>query len=248
MEYKSMEQTKQEFEKRFLEGTYYNKQTQDELHRELLLSSLRIFDGAEVLDFGTGGGYLSMALARRSKDCKVTGVDIVSEALEKNRQQAKEENVTNIEFVTYDGSALPFKDNRFDAIMTRYVLHHVPNLQHMFHEFMRVLKPGGQLLVADPCPDAEDKDGFIDLYMKLIPDGHIKFYTKEEMIAMAVEAGLSYEADIETSIRFPRKKTKELMELLETTDKDVQKLYEIEVKEEDVYTTTKVPNLSFFKG
>lgn len=68
------------------------------------------------------------------------------------------------------------------------------------------------------------------------------------MIAMAVEAGLSYEADIETSIRFPRKKTKELMELLETTDKDVQKLYEIEVKEEDVYTTTKVPNLSFFKG
>lgn len=243
-----VECTKREFEKRFLDDYYYNRQTQDENHKNMLLSSLHIYEAADVLDFGTGSGYLSFALAKRWKNCRIIGLDIVTETLKANKRIAKGEHLNNIEFISYDGSILPFENNSFDAVMSRYVVHHIPNLQDIFHEFDRVLKPGGQLLIADPMSHTKDNLRFIDRYMKLVPDGHIMFYTKEEMIHMANMAGLVYEASTPTKLRFPRKKTEELMKLLESTEQDVKDLYQIEVTDTEVYTSIEVLNISFFKG
>lgn len=244
----SIKSTKREFEKRFLDGYYYNRQTQDEKHKNMLLSSLHVYEAADILDYGTGSGYLAFSLAKRWRNCKITGVDIVTETLKANERIAKGEHLDNIQFISYDGTLLPFANNSFDAVMSRYVFHHVPNLQDTLHEIDRVLKPGGQLLVADPMPHSKDNLRFIDRYMKLVPDGHIMFYTKEEMIHMANMAGLVYETSTPTSIRFPRKRTDELMKLLESTEQEVKELYQIEVTDTEVYLSTSVLNISFFKG
>lgn len=245
---KSMEDTKKEFEKSFAEGHLYNRQTQDERHQKMLLDSLHIFGASRVLDLGTGTGYLAFPIAKIHKDCLVTGLDIVDETLQRNKEIAKKEKLENIEFVTYDGINIPFENNSFDAVITRYCLHHFVEMQDMFHEIYRILKPGGQLLLADPTPNVLDKDHFVDKYMQLKKDGHVKFYTKDELVHMANLAGLVYETSALTKIRFPRVYTPEVEQLLNTTDPSVKDLYKIEVKGKEVFITEDVLNLSFFKG
>lgn len=244
----SIEDTKKEFEQSFLEQEFYNRQTQDENHRKMLLDSLHIFGESKILDLGTGSGYLAFPLAKARPDCLVTGLDIVGETLLRDLEEAKKEQIRNIEFIKYSGEELPFDNNSYDVVMSRYALHHFPDLQDTFHELYRILKPGGQFLFADPTPNDQDKGRFIDKYMQIKKDGHQKFYTKDEFIHMANQAGLVYETSAMTKIRFPRKRTIEVEELLHETLDSVKDLYKIEYSKEEVYITIDVLNISFFRG
>ena len=90
-------------------------------------------------------------------------------------------------------------------VITRYALHHFPNIRDTFREVGRVLKPGGILFLSDPAPNVDDTERFVDAYMQMKKDGHIKFYTKEEWQEIGEGAGLRYVDGFETSIRFPKK-------------------------------------------
>ncbi len=58
MHYKeSIEQTKQGFEESFRVGAYYNKQTRDDMHLELILSRIQVEAGMKILDLGTVHGW-----------------------------------------------------------------------------------------------------------------------------------------------------------------------------------------------
>ena len=61
--YESIESTKKGFEESFKTGIFYNKQTQDQKHLELILNFLNISPGMNVLDLGTGTGYLAFPIA-----------------------------------------------------------------------------------------------------------------------------------------------------------------------------------------
>lgn len=58
------------------------------------------------------------------------------------------------------------------------LLHHFPDIDYSISEVARVLKGGGVFFISDPCPNDCDKDRFVDEYMQLKKDGHIKFYTE----------------------------------------------------------------------
>ena len=245
---KNIEDTRKEFEKSFLDGEFYNRQTQDEHHKKMLLDSLHIFGPSRILDLGTGTGYLAFPLAKARRDCLVTGLDICGETLLRDLEEAKKEKISNIEFIKYDGGNLPFENNSYDVVMSRYALHHFENLQDTFHEIYRILKPGGQFLFADPTPKEADTDRFIDRYMQIKKDGHVKFYTQDEFVHMASLAGLVFETSAMTKIRFPRKQTDEVDQLVNAADDSVKEMYGIEYEKKEVYTTLDVLNLSFFKG
>lgn len=100
--------------------------------------------------------------------------------MEVNRSKAKEENVRNISFITYDGIDFSFSDGEFDMVISRYALHHFPDIQKSISEVSRVIKQEGFLFISDPTPNVSDTSRFVDGYMQLKKDGHIKFYTKEE--------------------------------------------------------------------
>lgn len=203
--FESIEKTKRCFEESFKSGTYYDKQTQDETHLMLILNAIKVTGGMNILDLGTGTGYLAFPLARKYPDAQVTGLDIVEEALDKNRECAESEGLKNLGFVSYNGLVLPFADGQFDLVITRYALHHFPAIRDTFSEISRVLKPGGIFFLSDPAPNDNDTEGFVDAYMQMKKDGHIKFYTKQEWQEIGKEAGLSLADDFETSIRFPKK-------------------------------------------
>ena len=70
---------------------------------------------------------------------------ILSKALEVNRERTDRENLSNLSFVCYDGIDFPFTDASFDIVISRYALHHFPDIEHSIGEVSRVLKKNGYL-------------------------------------------------------------------------------------------------------
>ena len=244
----SIDKTRRGFETSFSEKKYYDIQTYDDEHLQRIMAALDIQEGFSVMDLGTGSGFLAFPLAQRYPESQITGLDIVPLTLEKNTAKAEAENITNLNFVCYDGTKLPFEDCTFDVIVTRYGLHHFPEIEKTFSEIARVLKPGGQLLVSDPAPNEEDKEHFVDSYMQLKDDGHIRFYTKEEFVRLAGNAGMQLESGFETGIRFPRKNVAAYESISAGIDERIISGYDIQVVGDEVFITLTVLNMSFRRG
>ena len=245
----SIDSTRRGFEESFAKGDFYNRQTQDSEHLEKIMSFLPITDGMDILDLGTGSGYLSFPIARNNPGCEVIGLDIVSEALKANRTRAASEGLKNLSFVSYDGIDFPFDAGSFDLIVTRYSLHHFPDIEHSIGEVSRVLKAGGRLFISDPCPNDCDTERFVDDYMRLKKDGHVKFYTMDEWKEICGRHGLSCEDSFESSIRFPKKKDTAAgyEEVLAKHNKSVIKSYDLAETETELFITERVNNILFVK-
>lgn len=246
---KTISDAKQGFEQSFAEGAFYNRQTQDNDHLQRILSFLPIKDGMRILDLGTGSGYLAFPIAKQHPAVTVTGLDIVEKALEHNRAAAEKAHLQNLRFVSYGGTAFPFADGCFDMVISRYALHHFPDIQKSFGEVSRVLSPDGFFFLSDPAPNENDTERFIDRYMQMKPDGHIRFYTRTEWIQIAESAGLSFSDSFDSAIRFPRKKTQShgFEALLAQYDKAVIAGYRLEMTADEIYLTEQVNNILFTK-
>ena len=248
MNYKeSIEQTKQGFEESFRAGAYYNKQTRDDMHLELILRCIQVEPGMKILDLGTGSGYLAFSFADKYKQVEVIGLDIVEKTLEENRRKAELEGINNLHFVSYDGMGFPFDDNSFDIVITRYALHHFPAISDTFHEISRVLKKNGIFFLSDPAPNDDDVERFVDEYMQMKKDGHIKLYTKDEWKKIGSSVDLMYIDGFDTNIRFPRKKDTalEFDDIIRRHNEAVIRGYRVEMIEDEIWISEKVNNLIF---
>lgn len=118
-------------------------------HRSMLdwaLRRLPKLKGARVLDIGVGEGQSSVLLARAG--AQVTGIDISSEALARATELAKRCGVKP-EFMQMAGEELRFPDASFDAILCISAYHHM-DLERATAEFVRVLRPGGRVVMIEP--------------------------------------------------------------------------------------------------
>ena len=245
----SIDDTRKGFEESFASGDFYNRQTKDKEHLERILAFIKVRDGMRILDLGCGSGYLTFPIAEGNPDCEVTGLDIVSDAIDVNRSRAQEAGLNNMSFVSYDGIDFPFEAGTFDLVVTRYSLHHFPDIEHSIGEVSRVLKGGGSLFISDPCPNDCDKDRFVDDYMRLKKDGHIKFYTKSEWVDICDRFGLQIVDDFESTIRFPKKKDTAFgyEEVLKKHDKAVIESYDLVETDTELFVTERVNNILFRK-
>ena len=245
----SIEDTRKGFEESFAKGDFYNRQTHDSDHLIKILDFIRINEGMKILDLGTGSGYLAFPVAQKNPGCEIVGLDIVDSALEVNRARTEEEGIQNLSFVSYDGIDFPFENDTFDLVITRYALHHFPDIEHSLEEVSRVLKKGGRLFISDPCPNECDTDRFVDDYMRLKKDGHIKFYTKDEWTDICGRHGLVYQNSFDRSIRFPKKKDTAYgyEEVLKKHDKSVIESYDLVETDTELFLTEQVNNIIFVK-
>lgn len=241
----SLQQTRKGFENSFLEGKFYERQTKDDSHLQLLLKEIKGKNAEHILDLGTGTGYLAFPMAEQYSECQVYGLDIVKETILRNQKKAKD--LKNCHFISYDGRKFPFEDCFFDRVVSRYALHHFPLIEESFGEISRVLKRGGLLLLSDPIPNPQDENRFVDHFMQMKPDGHIRFYSEEEFIQLAEKAGLRKKKSIRTEITFPRKQAELYSELIQDTSKSVLDSYHVERKNDEIWITEKVANLVFEK-
>ena len=106
--------------------------------------------GTQVLDAGCGPGYASLELAKLVGDTgKVTAIDFTREYLQHLRQQVAAVSVNNITVIESDLHSIPLPEACCDVVFVKFVLLFVPDLGQVLHEFCRVLRPGGRLLISD---------------------------------------------------------------------------------------------------
>jgi SAM-dependent methyltransferase len=100
----------------------------------------------EALDAGCGTGFLSFELAARGH--RVTGVDFAPAMLAEARRKAAEHDAP-VRFEEADAEQLPFPPGSFDLAISRHVLWTLPHPESALYEWVRVLRPGGRLVVLD---------------------------------------------------------------------------------------------------
>ena len=104
-----------------------------------------------VLEIGTGKGRFLVRLAKPVRD--ITTVDISAEEQQSARLNARFHKVEDrITFVLQDATRLPWPDHSFGAVVTMNAMHHIRNLEPVLKEMLRVVKPGGKLVLADFSP------------------------------------------------------------------------------------------------
>jgi ubiquinone/menaquinone biosynthesis C-methylase UbiE len=101
----------------------------------------------DALDAGCGTGFLSFELAARGH--RVTGVDFAPAMLAEARRKAAQQNFPVLRFEEADAERLPFPSASFDLAISRHVLWTLPHPEAAIDEWMRVLRPGGRLVVID---------------------------------------------------------------------------------------------------
>jgi ubiquinone/menaquinone biosynthesis C-methylase UbiE len=104
-----------------------------------------------VLDLGSGTGYLSIEIARRSPSLQVYGIDLGRQMVKIARHHAK--GIDNARFVFGNAAKLPFKDNSIDLVVSTGASHHWKTPRMVFDECYRVLKPGKEAWIYDGCPE-----------------------------------------------------------------------------------------------
>ncbi len=103
--------------------------------------------GGRVLEVGVGTG---ISLPYYSNRCRIVGVDISGAMLEVARQRVADLRMTNVEeLAIMDVQDLQYETASFDVVTAQYVVNTVPDPEAALDEFMRVLRPGGELIVVN---------------------------------------------------------------------------------------------------
>ena len=115
--------------------------------------------GGEMLDVGTGPARIPIALCRADRHVRILGVDLAGPMLDLARRNANEAGLTDrIRFARGDAKNLPFPDERFEAVLSNTIVHHIPEPAEALAEMVRLVGPGGTLMIRDlarPSDQAE---------------------------------------------------------------------------------------------
>ncbi|MEM9072548.1 MAG: class I SAM-dependent methyltransferase [Myxococcota bacterium] len=116
---------------------------------ELLAKRWKLRERETLLDVGCGAGHWGQRLATLMQAPDVVGIDHEPGFLDAARARAKSRPGT---FAYQEGSvlALPFEDNRFDVVTCQTVMIHVADARAALREMIRVTKPGGIVICAEP--------------------------------------------------------------------------------------------------
>lgn len=145
--------------KKGLEALHYDKTLIDKLPDSVAsfycgvgnpFSLGKINTGEQVLDIGCGAGVDTiLASMMTGPTGSVVGVDILPEMLQQAETNLRMTVLKSVTFKKASGKNLPFPGDTFEVVISNGVINLIPDKKSALTEIVRVLKPGGRLMVAD---------------------------------------------------------------------------------------------------
>lgn len=164
-----------------------------------------------VLDVACGPGMVACEFARRAG--QVTGIDITPAMIEQAQIRQQQQNLQNVTWAVGNAVPLPYADDSFSLVVTRYSFHHLLAPEKALAEMIRVCRPGGRVMVADVAIDSAKSASYDRLEIMRDPS-HTHALTHDEFAELFLDSGLldcrksAYGVDIEleTQLRasFPK--------------------------------------------
>jgi len=219
----------------------------DDSQRKRLIELLRVRPKGSYLDLATGNGYVGFAIAEQYPDCSVEGLDIANEVIIEDRNKVKEQTLANIDFKIFNGIKFPVFDTNFDGVVCRYALHHFPEIDLTLKEINRVLKNVGRVVISDAIKNEYDNEDFINKFQGLKVDGHVKMYTRHELVSLLKKHNFTEAESFDSKITFSRELNPKYKKLLQIASQEIKNLYSVAVIDNEVSLTFNILNIAFIK-
>lgn len=155
-------------------------------------NNLALIEAGHVLDAATGRGEFINTIKNNFKSyTQIIGIDSSEKSVD-YAQKLFPEN--DIEIYRMNLEALNFEDGSFDTVTMANSLHHLEHPTQVFFELLRVLKPGGRMILAEMYKDGAQSEAqqthilihhWIASIDRLTGVFHQETYTKDEIIALA---------------------------------------------------------------
>jgi demethylmenaquinone methyltransferase / 2-methoxy-6-polyprenyl-1,4-benzoquinol methylase len=148
--------------------------------RKAALKQLKSINPKIILDVATGTADVAIMATKVLNPEKVTGIDISDGMLELGRKKVTEQHLGNIiDLQNGDSETINFLDNTFDAVTVSFGIRNFENLEKGLAEILRVLKPGGKLVVLEfSQPKAPGVKQLYKVYMKIVAPTMGKLFSK----------------------------------------------------------------------
>jgi len=115
---------------------------QDRIWRKKVLSEVNPQAGQTILDLAAGTGSSSIVFLK-------PGVRVIASDFSKGMLEVGKKRHPELEFVYADATKLPFADESVDAVTISFGLRNVQNPKLALNEMLRVLKPGGKVVICE---------------------------------------------------------------------------------------------------
>ncbi len=119
--------------------------------------------GGKVLDVGVGTG---LELPMFDKKIQVTAMDLSEPMLRRAKERVRAKSLGNVEgLVVMDALRLAFPDGHFDAVVAPYVLTVVPEPRASLDEMVRVVRPGGEIVLVNHFGAGKGLIGWVESFL-----------------------------------------------------------------------------------
>jgi phosphatidylethanolamine/phosphatidyl-N-methylethanolamine N-methyltransferase len=116
--------------------------------------------GPHILEVGVGTG---LVLPHYPAQCRVTGIDLSEHMIAKAREKVERQNLQHVKALhVMNAQQLDFPDGSFDAVCLPFVVTLIPNPESALDECARVLRPGGEIIIASKLGDGRGIQGRIE--------------------------------------------------------------------------------------
>jgi ubiquinone/menaquinone biosynthesis C-methylase UbiE len=119
-----------------------------------ILTALGVRDGVHVADLGSADGFYTLRIAKAvSPSGRAYAIDIEQKSLDKLRERAKEDAITNVDIILSEPADPKLPAGALDAVLIRNAYHEMAAYREILEGVMRGLKPGGLLVVSESISD-----------------------------------------------------------------------------------------------
>jgi ubiquinone/menaquinone biosynthesis C-methylase UbiE len=130
----------------------YDRMDLREVNEDFVLAALNLGAKGHILDIGTGTARIPITLYHLANNSSIhiTAIDLAQSMLDLARDNVAEAKLNDqITLELVDAKKLPYPDRCFDMVISNSILHHLPDPRPCLSEAVRVLKPGGGILIRD---------------------------------------------------------------------------------------------------